>query len=180
MWNTKVYRIQVKLSLIYKSSSICNNWQLCCLRTPGLPGGIYFSGTINSCDIDYLNEYALQLAMLRKVDLSQLNDKQIKRFKARYGKKHKELAAQISEQNAMYLYNIPSYYSDKIKGKMIDQLKESKFKSWLQAICERDIADDEAVKPNYNIINNAINYSADAKDREDIRNKYLDWTLDKN
>ena len=38
MWNTKACRIQVKLSLICESSSICNNWQLCCLRTPGLPG----------------------------------------------------------------------------------------------------------------------------------------------
>jgi hypothetical protein len=136
---------------------------------------LYFSGTINSCEIDYLNEYALQLAMLRKVDLSQLNDKQTKRFKERYAKKHKELAAQISEQNAMYLYNIPSHYSDKIKDKMIDQLNESKFKSWLKTICKRDIADDEAVKPNYSVINNAINYSSNPKDREDIRKKYLEF-----
>ena len=41
MWNTKACRIQVKLNLVCESSSICNNWQLCCLRTPGLPGGIY-------------------------------------------------------------------------------------------------------------------------------------------
>ena len=41
MWNAKACRIQVKLNLICESSSICNNWQLCCLRTPGLPGGIY-------------------------------------------------------------------------------------------------------------------------------------------
>ena len=41
MWNTKACRIQVKLNLTRESSSISNNWQLCCLRTPGLPGGIY-------------------------------------------------------------------------------------------------------------------------------------------
>ena len=41
MWSTKACRIQVKLNLICEPSSICNNWQLCCLRTPGLPGGIY-------------------------------------------------------------------------------------------------------------------------------------------
>jgi len=58
---------------------------------------------------------------------------------------------------------------------MIDQLNESKFKSWLKTICERDIADYEAIKPDYNVINNAINYSGDAKDKKDIRNKYLEF-----
>jgi hypothetical protein len=115
------------------------------------------------------------LAMLRKVDLSQLNDKQIKRFKERYRKKHKELAAQIAEQNAMYLYNIPSHYSNKNKGKMIDQLNESKFKSWLKTICERDNVDNEEMKPDYKVINNAINYSVQAKDKADIRKKYLEF-----
>ncbi|WP_440994656.1 RHS repeat domain-containing protein, partial [Cysteiniphilum litorale] len=33
-----------------KSSSICNNWQLCCLRTPGLPGGIYRSKELYTVD----------------------------------------------------------------------------------------------------------------------------------
>ena len=136
---------------------------------------VYFSGTINSCDIDYLNEYALQLAMLRKVDLSRLNDKQIKRFKERYAKKHKEIAAKVSEQDSLYLYTVSRHYSNKIKGKMIDQLNESKFKSWLKAICERDIVDNEETKPDYKVINNAINYSAQAKDKTDIRNKYLEF-----
>lgn len=49
------------------------------------------------------------------------------------------------------------------------------FKSWLQEICARDIADYEAIKPNYNVINNAINYSAAPKDREDMRKKYLEF-----
>ena len=54
MWNTKACRIQVKLNLTRESSSICNNWQLCCLRTPGLPGGIYkaiINAQINSARI---------------------------------------------------------------------------------------------------------------------------------
>ena len=62
MWNTKACRIQVKLNLICESISICNNWQLCCLRTPGLPGGIYFGSGATSIPTNLVignNDYVL-------------------------------------------------------------------------------------------------------------------------
>ena len=69
MWNIKACRIQVKLNLICESSSICNNWQLCCLRTPGLPGGIYFLNArllkkFKAYDITKVSLFIMLLSML--------------------------------------------------------------------------------------------------------------------
>ena len=70
MWNTKACRVQVKLNLICESSSVCNNWQLCCLRIPGLPRGIYCQLTKEQASIyqNIVNEVEESLRIIEDKD----------------------------------------------------------------------------------------------------------------